>query len=309
MLLALWHQRYGAQGLFKFGLNEVFKDVYTTAIGPENLQATWAKMAMWAAASGSAEFFADIALCPLEMTKVKMQVSLPGPKGEVTFPRKLMPALARMGELKAETKFPFGSLVPLWGRQIPYTMIKFVGFYLTADFVYDQIEKRTGSKKSDLSDAAQLSVTFASGYWAGIFCAIATQPMDNLVSMKGNPANKDKSFGQMAKDMGTKNLFTKGLGTRVLMIGTLTGLQVTTHTRAWAYLVGTRSGLTKGVFFLYSGGSMVRSRTPWALAPSKHCTLAPLHTQKCMVANSCPRVCLSYFYYEKTRETKKRRPQ
>jgi hypothetical protein len=40
-------------------------------IGKENLQATWAKMAMWAAASGSAEIFADVALCPFEMTKVQ----------------------------------------------------------------------------------------------------------------------------------------------------------------------------------------------------------------------------------------------
>lgn len=33
------------------------------------------------------------------------------------------------------------------------------------------------------------------------------------------------SFGQMASEMGYGKLFTKGLGTRVLMIGTLTGLQ------------------------------------------------------------------------------------
>merc|ERR1711918_89171 len=90
---------------------------------------------------------------------------------------------------------------------------------------YDQILQRTGNKKEDISDGVQLGITFACGYWAGIFCAIATQPFDNLVSMKGIPENKDKSFGQMAKDMGTKNLFLKGLGTRIIMIGTLTGLQ------------------------------------------------------------------------------------
>jgi solute carrier family 25 phosphate transporter 3 len=63
---------YGAQGLFKFGLNEFFKDTYTNLIGQENLTSKANKMAMWAAASGSAELFADIALCPFEMTKVKM---------------------------------------------------------------------------------------------------------------------------------------------------------------------------------------------------------------------------------------------
>ena len=91
--------------------------------------------------------------------------------------------------------------------------------------VYDQLLQRTGKSKSEWSEAQQLGITFACGYWAGIFCAIATQPMDNLVSMKGVPENKNKSWGQMAKEMGTRDLFLKGLGTRIIMIGTLTGLQ------------------------------------------------------------------------------------
>lgn len=216
---------YGAQGLFKFGLNEVFKDLYTNMVGQENLTSLPTKMTLWAAASGSAEIFADVALCPFEMTKVKMQVTLPNAEGNTDVPRKLIPALQHMSKNAAETRFPFGSLVPLWGRQVPYTMIKFVGFYLTAESIYARIEKSTGKKKDDLSKATQLSITFAAGYWAGIFCAIATQPMDNLVSMKGIPENKTKGWGQMASEMGARDLFLKGLGTRVLMIGTLTGLQ------------------------------------------------------------------------------------
>jgi len=226
---------YGAQGLFKFGLNEFFKDVYGNAVGGEENLGGVAKMGLWAAASGSAEIFADIALCPFEMTKVKMQVTLPGDAGGVS--KKLIPAMRDMYSMRADTKFPFGSLTPLWGRQVPYTMIKFVGFYQTADFVYDQIKARTGKSKSDLSDATQLSITFACGYWAGIFCAIATQPMDNLVSMKGNPENKLKSWGTMASEMGTRDLFLKGLGTRVLMIGTLTGLQWWIY-GSWKNLMG-----------------------------------------------------------------------
>ena len=108
---------YGAQGLFKFGLNELFKDYYTHVYGANNIDTTSKKMLLWALASGSAEFFADIALCPFEMTKVKMQVSLPGMKGSVS--DKLIPAFRDMNARKAETKFPFGSLQPLWGRQIP----------------------------------------------------------------------------------------------------------------------------------------------------------------------------------------------
>ena len=71
------------------------------------------KGAIWLAGSASAEFFADIALCPLEMTKVKIQTSPAG-----TFPVPFGAAWAEMGRTKIETRFPFGSLVPLWSRQV-----------------------------------------------------------------------------------------------------------------------------------------------------------------------------------------------
>lgn len=45
-----------------------------------------------------------------------------------TFPVKFKSALAEMHDNKATTGFPFGSLVPLWSRQIPYTMTKFYFF-------------------------------------------------------------------------------------------------------------------------------------------------------------------------------------
>jgi len=69
---------------------------------------------VWAGASATAEFFADIALCPFEMIKVRVQTS---PHG--TFPTAFGAALAEMNKNRAEYKFPFGSLQPLWARQIP----------------------------------------------------------------------------------------------------------------------------------------------------------------------------------------------
>ena len=166
---------YGAQGLFKFGFNEFFKDFYTSIIGNDNVDNNvLIRMTLWGLASGSAEIFADIALCPFEMTKVKMQVTLPGEPGGVS--PKLLTAMGQMSANKAETKFPFGSLKPLWGRQVPYTMIKFVGFYQTQNKVYEYLERTQGKKKEDYSDGTQLAITFGCGYWAGIFCAIATQP-------------------------------------------------------------------------------------------------------------------------------------
>ena len=97
--------------MFKYGLYEVFKDQYSNLAGEE--APTKYKGAIWLAGSASAEFFADIALCPLEMTKVKIQTSPPG-----TFPVPFGAALKEMSRLRADTRYPFGSLVPLWSRQV-----------------------------------------------------------------------------------------------------------------------------------------------------------------------------------------------
>jgi len=115
---------YGAQGMFKFGLNELFQDVYKGMIGEENVNTKVRRIILQAVASGSAEIFADIALCPFEMTKVRMQIQL----GAGPMPMGLLSGMSYMSANKELTRFPFGSLKPLWGRQVPYTMIKFVVF-------------------------------------------------------------------------------------------------------------------------------------------------------------------------------------
>lgn len=79
--------------------------------------------------------------------------------------------------------------------------------------------------RESYSKTTQLSVTFGSGYLAGILCAIVSQPADNLVSQMGKASNRGKTFGQMAAEQGAHQLFFNGLGPRILMIGTLTGLQ------------------------------------------------------------------------------------
>jgi solute carrier family 25 (mitochondrial phosphate transporter), member 3 len=77
--------------------------------------------------------------------------------------------------------------------------------------------------KETYGKTTQLGVTFASGYLAGVVCAIVSHPADSLVSLLGKPDNKGKGLGQIASETGFVNLATKGLGTRVIMIGTLTG--------------------------------------------------------------------------------------
>jgi len=206
---------YSMQGFCKFGFYEIFKDMYSTMAGEENAVAY--RGAIWLAASASAEFFADMALCPMEMVKVKVQTS---PHG--TWPTGLMAATAKMSANSAETRFPFGSLVPLWSRQIPYTMAKFYFFEKVVESFYTYVFTKP---KHEYSKGTQLGITFASGYLAGVICAIVSHPADSLVSQMGKADNKGKSLGQIANEVGMYKLCTAGIGTRILMIGTLTGLQ------------------------------------------------------------------------------------
>jgi solute carrier family 25 phosphate transporter 3 len=205
---------YSLQGLFKFGLYEFFKDYYMNLAGQE--KAGKYKKLIWLAGSASAEFFADIALCPMEMVKVKIQTSPAG-----TFPTQLDPAIKAL-QGNPQSRFPFGSLTPLWGRQIPYTMAKFFFFELIVQTFYKHVFT---NPKETYNKATQLGITFASGYLAGVICAIVSHPADSVVSLMGKEVNKGKSIGTIASEQGLKNLLTRGLGTRIIMIGTLTGLQ------------------------------------------------------------------------------------
>jgi solute carrier family 25 phosphate transporter 3 len=61
---------YFLQGAFKFGGYEFFKQQCITQIGYEN--AVNNRTAVYLVSSATAEFFADIALCPLEATRIRL---------------------------------------------------------------------------------------------------------------------------------------------------------------------------------------------------------------------------------------------
>lgn len=63
---------YCFQGGGKYGFYEVFKYTYGEKLFPNANQT-----AIFLAASASAEFLADMALCPFEAIKVRMQTTLP----------------------------------------------------------------------------------------------------------------------------------------------------------------------------------------------------------------------------------------
>jgi len=200
---------YSMQGLFKFGLYEFFKVLYSDLLGEENAY-VW-RTSLYLAASASAEFFADIALSPMEAVKVRIQTQ----PGFVSTLRAAAPLIYKDEGLNGFYK----GLVPLWMRQIPYTMMKFACFEKTIELLYRYVVPKP---RSECSKAEQLVVTFAAGYIAGVFCAIVSHPADTVVSKLNQ--EKGSTALEAAKKLGFYGLW-KGLTPRIIMIGTLTAAQ------------------------------------------------------------------------------------
>jgi solute carrier family 25 phosphate transporter 3 len=118
----------------------------------------------------------------------------------------------------------YKGIVPLWSRQVPYTMVKFGAFENIVKAFYSNVFTKP---KSEYSKSTQLMITFMSGYLSGIFCAVVSHPADTMVSIL-NKKSGNEPTGQKVKqiysEIGFKGLWN-GLGTRILMVGTLTGLQ------------------------------------------------------------------------------------
>lgn len=172
---------------------------------------------MYLTASASAEVLADIALCPFEAVKIRAQTTMPPPFRSSLQGIRQIAGTEGFGAL-------YKGLYPLWGRQIPYTMMKFASFETIVEMMYDSMPGR----KEDYGKAAQTSVSFAGGYLAGIACAVVSHPADVLVSKLNANRRPGEGFGAaVARNyagMGFRGLWN-GLPVRIFMVGTLTGLQ------------------------------------------------------------------------------------
>ncbi|KAL9612589.1 MAG: hypothetical protein Q9167_002840 [Letrouitia subvulpina] len=205
----------GIRGAFKYGGYEFFKKFYSDLAGEEAAYRykTW----LYLSASASAEFIADVALCPFEAVKVRMQTTIP------PFARGTFNGISIITG-KEGTAGLYKGLYPLWGRQIPYTMMKFASFETIVEAIYGYMPK----KKSEYGKGVQTGVSFAGGYLAGILCAIVSHPADVMVSKLNANRQPGEAFGsamgRIYKDIGFVGLWN-GLVIRIFMIGTLTSLQ------------------------------------------------------------------------------------
>lgn len=112
----------------------------------------------------------------------------------------------------------------MWCRQIPYTVVKFVSFEKAVELLYSHVFTKP---KESYSRVTQLSITFASGYMAGILCAIVSHPADTIVSKLYNnktTGSVGENIRRIYGEIGFMGLW-RGLTPRIIMVGTLAALQ------------------------------------------------------------------------------------
>lgn len=201
---------YLVQGGGKFAGYEFFKKQYITlAGGPE--KAVDRRTAVYLGASATAEFFADILLCPLEATRIRL-VSQKG------YASGLTSGFARMAREEGFRGF-YSGFVPLLFKQVPYA----VGQFSVHEGVNEAIFRSMGAeRKAKLTQLESTGVELTSGLVAGVAAAVLSHPADTLLSAMNKGAGDPKQGAtsrmfQLAKEFGPVKLLTSGLAPRVIM--------------------------------------------------------------------------------------------
>ncbi|QEU59454.1 Mir1 [Kluyveromyces lactis] len=205
---------YSLQGSFKFGGYELFKKLAIDNMGYDN--AVNYKNTIYIGSAAIAEFFADIALCPLEATRIRL-VSQP------TFANGLFGGFSRILKEEGVGSF-YNGFTPILFKQIPYNIAKFFVFEHAANAYFG-----LAGPKETMSETTHTAINLAAGLTAGLAAAVVSQPADTLLSKvnKTKKAPGQSTIGllaQLAKQLGFVGSFT-GLPTRLVMVGTLTSLQ------------------------------------------------------------------------------------
>jgi solute carrier family 25 phosphate transporter 3 len=208
---------YFVQGWFKFGGVEFFKIKGAETLGERD--AYKYRTGIYLAAAAGAEFIADIFLCPLEATRIRL-VSNP------SYASGLASAFPKILREDGIVKGFYSGFGPILFKQIPYTMAKFAVQGAAAESIYNSI----GKKPAELDASTNVTISLGSGVIAGVASAIISHPADTLLSLVnkqgagGNGSISSRLFN-LAKETGFKKLCLNGLGPRCVMIGTLTAGQ------------------------------------------------------------------------------------
>lgn len=208
---------YFIQGWFKFGGVEFFKINFANAMGE---QKAWEnRTGIYLVAAACAEFIADIFLCPLEATRIRL-VSDP------TYADGLISAFPKILKNEGVLNGFYSGFAPILFKQIPYTMAKFA----VQGWAAEKICSAGGIDNQTADNSTKMAVSLSSGVIAGVAAAVISHPADTLLSLvnkegAGGTGSIMTRLGRLAVETGPVKLCLNGLGPRCVMIGTLTAGQ------------------------------------------------------------------------------------
>lgn len=201
---------YLVQGGAKFAGYEFFKKKYIEAAGGIE-KAVERRTAIYLGASATAEFFADILLCPLEATRIRL-VSQRG------YASGFASGFARMAREEGFRGF-YSGFVPLLFKQVPFAVGQFSVHEAANEIIYRSMGPE---RKAKLTHLETTGVELTSGIAAGVAAAVLSHPADTLLSAINKGAGDPKQGAtsrmfQLAREFGPKRLITTGLGPRLIM--------------------------------------------------------------------------------------------
>lgn len=209
---------YFVQGWFKFGGVEFFKINIAQKLGEKK---AWENRGLiYLGASAAAETIADVFLCPLEATRIRL-VSNP------TYASGLLTAFPKIIRDDGVLRGFYSGFGPILFKQVPYTMAKFAVQGAAAETICGV----TGVDLKKADEGTKMAVALGSGTIAGVAAAIISHPADTLLSLinksetAGGTGSTTSRLLNLAKEVGFKKLCLTGLGARCVMIGTLTAGQ------------------------------------------------------------------------------------
>ncbi|KAJ7016658.1 mitochondrial carrier domain-containing protein [Mycena alexandri] len=207
---------YLAQGGAKFAGYEYWKKTFVQIAGDQDSAVKY-RTAIYLGAASVAEFFADILLCPLEATRIRLVSEKGYATGLVTgFTR-----LAREGGIREL----YAGFLPILLKQIPYA----IGQFTVNEFCHELVfRSMTEETKRNLSATSKFGIALGSGITAGFAAAILSHPADTLLSQinKGHGPTGSMVYRltALAREAGFKGLFA-GLGPRMIMTAGLVSSQ------------------------------------------------------------------------------------
>ncbi|KAI5432537.1 mitochondrial phosphate carrier protein 1, mitochondrial [Lathyrus oleraceus] len=198
---------YGIQGGFKYALYEYFKNLYA-----DHLLLHSTRNSIFFLSGLSAQILADLTLAPFEAVKIRLQI-------QPNFAKGLSDGFPLVYRNEGLPGF-YRGLIPLWSRNLPFSMVMFSSFEHSVDLIYKNIVHK---RKEDCSTPQQLGVTCFAAYTAGALATVISNPADNV--MTSLYKKKAESAMQAIKNIGFINLFTRSLPIRIALLGPVITLQ------------------------------------------------------------------------------------